>query len=122
MARERKWATIWGLIAAGVLAGLLLLGSGALATFDPALVCYTFAVLFAAFGVTYRFAMWVQRPPTAMYWKRGLQLCLRPSQASRNLCLLMSRFTPDFVFNRFIFPPSRARGLSHWPFMTSFVL
>src|ERR1022692_126225 len=117
MARERKWATIWGLTAAGVLAGLLLLGSGALATFDPALVCYTFAILFAAFGVTYRFVMWVQRPPTAMYWKRGWQLCFRPADVARNLWLVLRRFTTDFVFNRFIFRRGATRGAAHWLIM-----
>jgi hypothetical protein len=117
MTRERKWATIWGLAAAAALAALLLLGSGALATFDPALVCYTFAVLFAAFGVTYRFVMWVQRPPTAMYWKRGLQLCLRPTDVLRNLGVVLHRLTSDFVFNRFIFRRGRARGLAHWLIM-----
>jgi tellurite resistance protein TehA-like permease len=30
-----------------------------------------FATLFAAFGITYRYAMWIQRPPTRMYWRRG---------------------------------------------------
>jgi hypothetical protein len=116
MTRERKRATIGGLAAAAVLAGLLLLGSGNLATFDPALVCYTFAVLFATFGVAYRFTMWVQRPPTAMYWKRGLQLCLRPA-AARALWLALRRFTADFVFNRFIFRRGRARGFAHWLIM-----
>ena len=117
MARERKWATIWGLSASGALAGLLLLGSGVLATFDPALVCYTFAILFAAFGVTYRFAMWVQRPPTALYWKRGWQLCFRPADLARNLWLVLRRFTADFVFNRFIFRRGQTRGAAHWLIM-----
>ncbi len=108
---------IWGLAAAAVLAGLLLLGSGNLATFDPALVCYTFAVLFSAFGVAYRFALWVQRPPTAMYWRRGFQLCFRPADMARNLWVVLRRFTTDFLFNRFIFRRGRARGAAHWLIM-----
>jgi hypothetical protein len=31
---------------------------------DSALVAYTFASSFATFGLTYRYAMWLQRPPT----------------------------------------------------------
>ena len=27
-----------------------------------------------AFGITYRYAMWLQRPPTRMYWRRGFEL------------------------------------------------
>jgi hypothetical protein len=34
-------------------------------------VGYTFATLFAAFGITYRYARWLQRPPTWRYWVRG---------------------------------------------------
>jgi hypothetical protein len=40
------------------------IGSRNLSHFDAALVGYTFAVLFAAFGVTYRYAMWLDAPPT----------------------------------------------------------
>ena len=114
MTSERKRAAGWGLAAAGVLAALLLVGSGDLARFDPALICYTFAVLFSAFGVTYRFTMWVQRPPTAMYWKRAGQLCLRPAGLARNIGVVLGRFTKDFVFNRFIFRRGRLRGVAHW--------
>ncbi len=116
--RERRRATCWGLASAFLLAGLLLLGSGNLARFDPAVVCYTFAILFAAFGVTYRFTMWVQRPPTAMYWKRGWQLVfLRPADLARNLGLVFHRLVANFAFNRFIFRRGRLRGAAHWLIM-----
>ena len=117
MPNERKRALIGGASVTVVLAVLLLLGSGDLARFDPALVCYTFAVLFAAFGVTYRFSMWVQRPPTAMYAKRCWQLCRRPADLARNLWVLARRFTTDFVGNRFIFRRGRLRGAAHWLIM-----
>ena len=48
-------------------------GRADLQHFDAALVGYTFATLFAAFGISYRYAMWLQRPPTRMYWRRGWQ-------------------------------------------------
>jgi hypothetical protein len=47
--------------------GLIVIGSRHLAHFDAALVAYTAAVLFATFGLTYRYTMWLQRPPTAVY-------------------------------------------------------
>src|SRR6185295_17996898 len=37
----------------------------------PAVVGYTFATLLAAFAITCRYAMWPQRRPTRMYWRRG---------------------------------------------------
>ena len=63
------WAT---LVTAG-LAALIVIGSRNLQHFDAALVGYTFATLFAAFGISYRYAMWLNRPPTRMYWRRGWQ-------------------------------------------------
>ena len=62
--RFRGRAILTGLSFAGGLAGLIILGSRKLAHFDAALVGYTFATLFATFGITYRYAMWLQRPPT----------------------------------------------------------
>jgi hypothetical protein len=67
----------WGTGATLLLAILILVGSRNLAHFDAALVGYTFAVLFATFGLTYRYAMWLQRPPTALYWRRGWQAFFR---------------------------------------------
>ena len=62
--RERMQASIIGIAATALLAALIVLGSRRLAHFDAALVGYTFALLFATFGITYRYAMWLQRPPT----------------------------------------------------------
>ena len=64
-------ATSWGLLVTLILVVLIIFGSRNLSHFDAALVGYTFAILFATFGLTYRYSMWLQRPPTALYWKRG---------------------------------------------------
>ena len=70
---------------------LIVLGSRNLAHFDAALVGYTFAILFAAFGITYRYAMWLQRPPTALYWRRGWQVFSAPEYLARNLAIWFAR-------------------------------
>lgn len=57
-----KCAT-WAVLTTSLLGILIVVGSRNLAHFDAALVAYTFASLFAMFGVTYRYAMWLQRPP-----------------------------------------------------------
>jgi hypothetical protein len=67
MRREVVTATVWGVSVTLILAGLIVIGSRHLAHFDAALVAYTAAVLFATFGLTYRYTMWLQRPPTAVY-------------------------------------------------------
>ena len=68
MRKETFKAGAWGTLFTLIVAGLIVLGSRNLAHFDAALVGYMFAVLFATFGITYRYSMWLQRPPTALYW------------------------------------------------------
>jgi hypothetical protein len=114
---EDRRATAWGL---GITLGLALLfvvGSRNLAHFDAALIAYTFAVLFATFGLAYRYAMWLQRPPTARYWRRGWQAFLRRGSWPRNLGLWVQRIGSEIVANRFIFRRSPLRGLAHWLIM-----
>jgi hypothetical protein len=110
------------LVATAILAALIVVGSRRLSHFDAALVGYTFATLFAAFAVSYRYAMWVQRPPTALYWKRGWEIFFRPQQFLRNLRLLGRRLLSVFVFNRFIWRRDRARGAAHWLLMWGCIL
>ncbi len=52
----------------------ILIGSRNLGNFDPALIAYLFACIFACFGVVYRYTVWLQRPPTWRYFVRGWQL------------------------------------------------
>ena len=62
-----------------LIAGIVV-GSRGLKDFDPALVSYAGASVFAAFGLGYRYSMWLRRPPTRLYWYRGWQLFLQPKQ------------------------------------------
>jgi hypothetical protein len=110
MARETIKAVGWGTLVTLIIAVLILTGSRNLSHFDAALVGYTFAVLFAAFGITYRYAMWLQRPPTALYWKRGWQVFWRPKYLVRNAAILFARLTQEFALNHFI----ARRGVSRW--------
>jgi hypothetical protein len=96
-----------------VLALLIIAGSRNLAHFDAALVGYTFATLFATFGITYRYAMWLQRPPTRMYWRRGWRAFLSPAALPRNAWRFLQRAVVEVAANRFIFRRDRWRGLAH---------
>ena len=115
--REHVRATLSGLVAAALLAALIVIGSRNLDHFDAALVGYTFATLFATFGITYRYAMWLQRPPTRMYWRRGWQMFFTGRFVGRNLLELVRRFVLQFAANRFIFRRGGLRGLAHWLIM-----
>lgn len=113
MSKETIKAAAWGSLLTALLAILIVVGSRNLAHFDAALVGYTFAVLFATFGITYRYAMWLQRPPTAMYWKRGWQVFLHPKHLFRNILQWFTRVPSDFALNVFIMNRSKMRWGAH---------
>jgi hypothetical protein len=117
MRREVVIATVAGTIATAILAALIVVGSRRLSHIDAALVGYTFATLFAAFGIAYRYAIWLQRPPTWLYWKRGWQLFLNPRYLARNLAVWVGRLWNAFVLNRFIWRRGALRGAAHWLIM-----
>jgi hypothetical protein len=106
-------AVAWGMLTTLVLAGLIVVGSRGLAYFDAALVGYTFAALFAVFGIAYRYAMWLQRPPTALYWRRGWQAFVNPRYGLANFRHWLERLTGDVALNRFIWHRDRLRWLAH---------
>ncbi len=122
LAPEKLAAGAWGVAATAVLAALIVVGSRNLNHFDAALVGYTFASLFAAFGITYRYAMWLRRPPTRLYWRRGWSVFLTPRLVGANLLEAGRRFVLSFVANRFIFRRGRLRGAAHWLMMWGTVL
>jgi hypothetical protein len=122
MTREKRLAATWGLLAAAALALLIVVGSRNLNHFDAALVGYTFATLFAAFAITYRYAMWLRRPPTRMYWRRGWSVFLTPRLMAPHLIEGTRRLFLAFAANRFIFRRGRLRGAAHWLIMWGCVL
>lgn len=69
--RESVRASVAGAVAALVLTALVYAGSTALHNFDAALIGYATATIVLAFGVVYRYAMWVQTPPTRRYLVKG---------------------------------------------------
>ena len=122
MQREVIRAAGWGAAATALLAVLILVGSRNLTHFDAALVAYTSAILFATFGLTYRYFMWLQRPPTRLYWRRGWQAFLRPGWILPNLWSWIRRVVIDVAGNRFIFRRNPARGLAHLCIMWGCIL
>jgi hypothetical protein len=110
-------AIFWATVFTAVLGASIVVGSRNLAHFDAALVGYTFATLFATFGITYRYAMWLRRPPTRMYWRRGWRAFLSPARIPGNLWRFVKRAVVDVGANRFIFRRDKLRGLTHFLLM-----
>jgi hypothetical protein len=113
LAPESVRAAAWGALVTALLAVLIVVGSRNLAHFDAALVAYTFSVLFATFGLTYRYSMWLQRPPTGLYWRRGWQAFFRRGRRWRNFGVWLRRIASEVLANRFILRRDRLRGLTH---------
>lgn len=109
----RLRATLNGVFATATLGLLIIVGSRDLAHFDAALVGYTFATLFATFGIAYRYTVWLSRPPTKLYWRRGWQAFLAPRDLPRNLGVALRRALVEFAANRFIFARGLLRGMAH---------
>lgn len=122
MRTEVKKAVGVGLGSTLLLGALIVIGSRNLSHFDAALVAYTFSVLFATFGLAYRYTMWLQRPPTAMYWRRGWQAFFQKGFRLRNLGRGLKRAGTEVAANRFIFRRNWLRGLTHMLIMWGCIL
>ena len=121
-ALERVRAGAWATLVMAGLAAAIVVGSRNLQHFDAALVGYTFATLFAAFGISYRYAMWLHRPPTNLYWRRGWQAFFARRSLGSNVLSLPRRALVEFAANAYIFKRGRLRGLAHWLIMWGCVL
>ncbi|MCB9609728.1 MAG: MFS transporter [Polyangiaceae bacterium] len=122
MRPEVMKALVRGLVATVLLGTAILVGSRNLAHFDAALVAYTFSILFATFGLTYRYSMWLSRPPTALYWRRGWQAFWKRGWRLRNARFWLLRVGEDLLANRFILRRDRLRGLTHLLIMWGCIL
>ena len=71
---DRIRAGVTATLFTGLLVAAIVVGSRNLQNFDPALVIYTFATIFATWGVVYHYRVWLDKPPTNVYWERGWQL------------------------------------------------
>jgi nitrate/nitrite transporter NarK len=119
---DRLRAGAWAALVTLALAAAIVVGSRRLQHFDAALVAYTFATLFATFGIAYRYAMWIERPPTRMYWRRGWQAFFTRRDLAGNAVRLAQRAAADVAANRFIFRRGRFRGLAHMLIMWGCIL
>ena len=71
---DRLRAGVTATLLTGLLVAAIVVGSRNLQNFDPALVIYTFAIIFATWGIVYHYRVWLDKPPTRVYWERGWQL------------------------------------------------
>jgi nitrate reductase gamma subunit len=73
------------------------------------LVIYTFATVFATWGVVYHYRVWLDKPPTRVYWERGWQL-FRKEGMFRGTARLVRLASTHLAAQTFI----RRRSLLRW--------
>jgi nitrate reductase gamma subunit len=110
---DARNAVAWGLGVAAILLIAIYAGSRGLKDFDTALVPYAAASVFAAFGIAYRYSMWLRRPPTRLYWRRGWQIFLSPRRLPGNVARLLRLFWDNLLAQKFIERRSPLRWAAH---------
>jgi hypothetical protein len=101
------------LMAIGASAGLtvlIIVGSRNLEHYDAALFGYTVASVVAFGAVVFRYAIWLQRPATRVYWRRGWNLFRDRENLVANTSSAVKTIVGGLAIQKFIF----RRGLSRW--------
>ena len=84
-------AIAWGLLTGGLVLAGIYFGSRRLRDFDAALVPYAGASVFSAFGLGYRYSMWLTQPADAPLLAARLAAVLRAVAACRGTSRASSR-------------------------------
>jgi hypothetical protein len=111
-AADRIRAAAWATLFTPLLIAAIVVGSRNLENFDPALVIYTFSIIFATWGVVYHYNVWLDKPPTRMYWRRGWEL-FRREGVLRTTLTLAGLTGRNIVAQTFIARRSRLRWWMH---------
>ena len=98
------------LAASFLLTILIVIGSRNLEHYDAALFGYTIASVVAFGAIVFRYALWLQRPATRVYWRRGRKLYLQREKFVQNTANAAKTVATNLVGQRFIFK----RGFSRW--------
>ena len=96
-----------------VMIALVFFGSRKLQNFDAALITYLFGTVFAFFGIVYRYSVWLQRPPTWIYFKRGITY-LVTGKVFSHFWFATKESIENIAFQKFIYPRGKYRWVAHF--------
>jgi hypothetical protein len=111
--RSARIATFIAILAAAVLILLIYIGSRGLRDFDAALIGYAVAVLFALVALTYRYTLWIGRPPTWRYFKAGWANFFSWRNFRHYTLLIPRAWWTDIFAQTFILKRSLQRWIMH---------
>lgn len=106
-------AFVAGTGTAAVVSLAIYFGSRNLGNFDAALIGYATATIFLAFGVAYRYAVWVRSPPARRYLIRGWQAFLSLRNFLRLPALIPRSLVSYLSFQTFLARRGPGRWLAH---------
>lgn len=110
MARPARRATIVTLVVTAILLALIYIGSRQFRDFDSALIGYMVGSVFAIAAMTYRYTLWINRPPTWRYFRAGWTGFLSWRNFRRYTLLIPKAWWTDIFAQTFI----RRRGTTRW--------
>jgi len=110
---SRSRPVLMGLLASALLTALVIIGSRNLEHYDSALFGYTVASIVAFGALVYRYSIWLRRPATLRYWKRGWQLFRERKRLAANTKSTAATLAHNLIEQRFIARRGPLRWLMH---------
>ncbi|MET9952078.1 MFS transporter [Streptomyces sp. NPDC006339] len=109
----RRRAALAGIAVSALLVLAIVLGSRLLRDFDSALLPYAVATVFLAFGVAYRYTVWVSAPGARRLFTQGLRALLSAENFRRAPTALPRMIATYLGFQKFLGARSHARWAAH---------
>lgn len=122
IAVNHRRPVLLALFASAGLTLLIVIGSRNLEHYDAALFGYTVASVVAFGALVFRYAIWINRPATRVYWKRGWQLFRDRKRLLANTGSAAATISKNLVEQRFIFKRGVSRWLMHFLIMWGCIL
>ncbi len=104
-------------LGAGIAGATVALVGWQLFEFDRALFVYAQALVISFALVVYRLAVWAQRPPTLVLYRRACAMLMNPESLLALLRHMSVRVAGYFALNQFVWRRGLNRWAAHWPIM-----
>lgn len=112
-AEVRRRATLAGTAVSLLLIVAIVLGSRLLRDFDSALLPYAVATVFLAFGVTYRYTVWISAPGARRLFTQGWRAFFSAANFRKAPTALPKMIATYLGFQKFLGARSHARWAAH---------
>ncbi|MGW7432042.1 MFS transporter [Streptomyces sp. NPDC054861] len=109
----RRRAALAGAVVSALLIVAIVLGSRFLRDFDSALLPYAVATVFLAFGVAYRYTVWVSAPGARRLFKQGWRSLFSAANVRKAPTALPRMIATYLGFQKFLGARSHARWAAH---------